>query len=186
MLEFVDEQGWNDDSVVKLLLSFIETRQSYWPDNLTMEADLRSFLGNVAAEENSWTNVEGEGPDGWVFVDDESEEEVGFAQPTEYRSADDAVDRFGRSYGDGDFSVYFRCGGKLFTCAAEDTPAQFGYFVKGEKVHVDRDDPQWGRIAEDGEVVEVQDDKVLVLVGGNIRANVLCDFDEVYPYNDPE
>jgi hypothetical protein len=49
---FVAQQGWNDDSVIRLLTSFIHTRQSYWPHG--MLADLESFLDNVASEENSW------------------------------------------------------------------------------------------------------------------------------------
>lgn len=68
---------------------------------------------------------EDEKPRGWVFVDDETKEEVGFAEPTEYRNADDAVDRFGRSYGD-DFGVYFRdSNGVLCSCACEDAPDDF-------------------------------------------------------------
>ena len=63
--------------------------------------------------------------DGWVFVDDETEEQVGYAQPDEYVSADHAVQKFGNSYGDGDFGVYFRKSGVLHSCAAEDTPEDF-------------------------------------------------------------
>jgi len=53
-------------------------------------------------------------------------------------------------------------------------------FRPGVQVHVNRDDEQWGRIACDGEVVEAEaGESILVLVGGNIRANVLCDRKEV-------
>lgn len=146
MLEFVEAQGWNDDSVVGLLLNFIESRRSYWPgeepQNATgggMEADLRSFLNNVADEENSWTNVEGReefdnhGPDGWVFADEDGNE-VGFAEPNEYRTAEHAVEKFGREYGDGDFDVYFRKDNVAYSCSPEDTPSQFQHF---EVVHPD-------------------------------------------------
>lgn len=62
---------------------------------------------------------------GWVFVDDETGEEVGFAEPHEYRTAEIAVERFGREYAD-HFSVYFRdSNGELHSVAAEDTPDDF-------------------------------------------------------------
>lgn len=64
-------------------------------------------------------------PDGWVFVDDETEEEVGFADPDEYANADHAVQKFGNEYGDGDFGVYFRKDGQLWPCSPEDTPDDF-------------------------------------------------------------
>jgi hypothetical protein len=63
--------------------------------------------------------------DGWVFFDDDTEEEVGFAEPSEYRNAEHAINEFGRSYGDGDFSVYFRVDEKLYFCAMEDTSEEF-------------------------------------------------------------
>jgi len=47
----------------------------------------------------------------------------------------------------------------------------------GDKVKVNRDDPEWGRIAEFGEVIETV--PLLVCVGGTIRANVLCEAEEV-------
>jgi hypothetical protein len=63
---------------------------------------------------------------GWVFVDDETETEVGFAEPGEYVNADHAVQKFGNEYGDDDFGVYFRDShGELNSCAAEDTPEDF-------------------------------------------------------------
>ena len=63
---------------------------------------------------------------GWVFVDDDDPDgEIGFAEPSEHRNADDAVDRFGRSYGN-NFSVFFRDSkGVLHSCACEDTPDDF-------------------------------------------------------------
>jgi len=57
-------------------------------------------------------------------------------------------------------------------------------FHAGQKDRVSTDNDEWGRIAEDGEVVEVRHRHLLVLVGGTIRANVLVpktdcvDFDE--------
>lgn len=62
--------------------------------------------------------------DGWVFVDDETNEHVGFALPDEYRNADEAVQAFGREYAD-DFGVYFRKNGTLHSCADESTPDEF-------------------------------------------------------------
>jgi hypothetical protein len=50
---------------------------------------------------------------------------------------------------------------------------------EGDTVHVNRDDEQWGRIAENGVVESVRSDGVLVLVGGTIRASVFCDWNEV-------
>lgn len=47
-------QGWNDQSTLQLLTNFVHTRQSYWPKDTSMVADLESFLQNVADEENSW------------------------------------------------------------------------------------------------------------------------------------
>ena len=59
-----------------------------------------------------------------------------------------------------------------------------GKFQVGEDVIVNRDDP-WGRIASTpGKVVEVQGNRVLVDVQGQVRANVLCKFDEVRPINE--
>lgn len=76
-------------------------------------------------KEKESTAEEGKNPRGWVFVDDDTQEEVGFAEPQDYRDADDAVDRFGRSYGE-DFGVYFRDSkGVLSSCACEDTPEDF-------------------------------------------------------------
>jgi len=62
---------------------------------------------------------------GWVFAD-ENENEIGFADADEYRNADHAVDKFGRSYGDGDFVVYFRnSNGELCPTSAECEPTDF-------------------------------------------------------------
>ena len=62
---------------------------------------------------------------GWVFVDDETEEEVGFAEPHEYRNAEIAVEKFGREYAE-HFSVFFRASnGELHSVADEDIPEDF-------------------------------------------------------------
>jgi len=50
----------------------------------------------------------------------------------------------------------------------------------GDKVKINRDDPQWGRIAETGEIIEIEPDgRIFVFISGNIRANVLCNLNEV-------
>ena len=46
---------------------------------------------------------------------------------------------------------------------------------EGMKVHIDTDDPQWGRVAQDGVVAESPSPnakKVLVNVSGTIRAGM--------------
>lgn len=64
-------------------------------------------------------------PRGWVFIDDETGEEVGYAEPKDYRNAEQAVDDFGRSYSD-HFGVCFRdSNGELCPCDAEDTAENF-------------------------------------------------------------
>ena len=63
---------------------------------------------------------------GWVFTDDDTDEEIGFAEPDEYRDADDAVDRFGRNWGGNDFSIYFRdSNGDLCACGDDSRPEDF-------------------------------------------------------------
>ena len=62
---------------------------------------------------------------GWVFVDDDTEEKVGFAPADAFANADIAVHSFSGDYAN-DFSVYFRDShGKLCCCAADDTPYEF-------------------------------------------------------------
>ena len=46
-------------------------------------------------------------------------------------------------------------------------------FNVGDFVHVNRDDPQWGRIAYDGKVAEVHSRHLLVDIP-YLRANVAC------------
>ena len=88
-------------------------------ENVECVACERERLEKEAAAEKA-------SPRGWVFVDDDTEEEIGFAEPEEYRDADDAVDRFGRNWGGNDFSVFFRnSNGVLCGCACEDTPDDF-------------------------------------------------------------
>ena len=52
--QFRAEQGWNSDSLLALLTSFLQTHSSYWPKELPATTDLQQFLQNVADEENSW------------------------------------------------------------------------------------------------------------------------------------
>jgi hypothetical protein len=54
VVEIADQQGWNDNSILQLLKAFIESRSSYWPEENPMIDDLKSFLQNVANEENDW------------------------------------------------------------------------------------------------------------------------------------
>ena len=62
---------------------------------------------------------------GWVFCDEESDEEIGFAEPGEYPNAEIAVDKFGREHGE-DFSVYFRdAKGEMHAVADESKPDDF-------------------------------------------------------------
>jgi hypothetical protein len=54
------------------------------------------------------------------------------------------------------------------------------YIPIGAKVHVNADDPDWGRIAADGTVVSIHDDGCLVHIpslGGG--ADVYCQYNEV-------
>ena len=47
-------------------------------------------------------------------------------------------------------------------------------WVVGRQVYVQRQDEEWGRIAEHGTITEVKPRYLLVLIGGQIRANVCC------------
>ena len=62
--------------------------------------------------------------DGWVFVDDETNEEVGYAEENECRDADDAMQQFSREY-DSHFGVFYRHNGQLNSCSAENVPEDF-------------------------------------------------------------
>ena len=55
----------------------------------------------------------------------------------------------------------------------------------GTRVKVNRDDPEWGRIAEEGTVVSWDEHGMLVAIGGTIRADVFCEHDEVTQLEDP-
>lgn len=69
--------------------------------------------------------MESSEPRGWVFLNEETREEVGFAEPHEYKTADDAVQGFGREYAE-DFIVYFRDNeGVLHSCGDEDEADDF-------------------------------------------------------------
>lgn len=64
-------------------------------------------------------------PRGWVFKREGGKREIGFAEPKEYKNADDAVRDFGRSY-EHDFEVWFRDSkGVLHSVADESTPEDF-------------------------------------------------------------
>ena len=53
--QFSERQGWDENSQLRLLVSFLQTRSPYWPAALPLLTDLRSFLQNVADEENTWS-----------------------------------------------------------------------------------------------------------------------------------
>ena len=53
-------------------------------------------------------------------------------------------------------------------------------FYVGQKVHLDTDNEEWGRVASDGEVLEVNDDDLLVNVE-SIRADILVPLADVFP-----
>jgi hypothetical protein len=53
-------------------------------------------------------------------------------------------------------------------------------WIVGMKVHVNKDDYQWGRIAEDGIVQEVRNKTLLVLLYG-IRASVIVNKTDAQP-----
>lgn len=62
---------------------------------------------------------------GWVFTNDVTGAEVGFAEPEEYPTADYAVQKFGNEYAE-DFEVYFRDSqGVTHSCSAESQPDDF-------------------------------------------------------------
>lgn len=68
---------------------------------------------------------------GWVFMgftghgDNEVEEEVGFAEPKEYRDAQEAYEEFGQEYAD-IFGIYFRDKhGVLHPTSPESQPEDF-------------------------------------------------------------
>lgn len=83
---------------------------------------IMDFNGNKVGELKVGENAE---PDGWLFVDNETKVEVGFAEPQDYRDARDAVNRFGREFMIGDFGVYFRRNRQLFSCSDESRPEDF-------------------------------------------------------------
>jgi hypothetical protein len=75
-------------------------------------------------EENGGDDEEDEGP-GWVFVDEDTGREVGFASAETYDTADHARHGFSRGYGN-DFGVWFRnARGVLGACADESRPEDF-------------------------------------------------------------
>lgn len=45
-------------------------------------------------------------------------------------------------------------------------------FFTGQRVHIDTDNKEWGRVASDGEILEVNEKKCLVEVE-SIRANII-------------
>ena len=71
--EIARQQGWSENSILDLLKRFIESRSSYWPEEKPMIDDLRSFLQNVASEENSWVletvddTFDDVVPDNWCY-----------------------------------------------------------------------------------------------------------------------
>jgi hypothetical protein len=64
-------------------------------------------------------------PNGWVFINDNTQEEVGYAESKVYVNADQAVYKFGNCYGDGDFCVFYRKDGELNCCDPESKPIDF-------------------------------------------------------------
>ena len=62
-------------------------------------------------------------PDGWVFVDDNNEE-IYFAEPSEYRNSEHALHDFSRS-ADEHFGIMFRRNGELHPCSDDTTPEDF-------------------------------------------------------------
>ena len=73
--EIAAQQGWSDQSILQLLKNFIDSRSSYWPEEKSMIDDLRSFLQNVANEENSWRPFRDEDWDDWEDDEDDDEED---------------------------------------------------------------------------------------------------------------
>lgn len=63
-------------------------------------------------------------PDGWVFLNEETGEEVGYAKPKDYPDAAEAVYGFERNY-KGRFYVYFRKDGELCDCVSASRPEDF-------------------------------------------------------------
>lgn len=62
---------------------------------------------------------------GWVFIDDETGEEVGFAPASDFESAEDAYESFRSEYAD-HFGVCFRgSDGIIHPCCPESTPQDF-------------------------------------------------------------
>jgi len=50
----------------------------------------------------------------------------------------------------------------------------------GNRVHVNKDDTQWGRLASDGTIIEVRTKSLLVSVD-SVRANVTVPKKNAYP-----
>ena len=61
-------------------------------------------------------------------------------------------------------------------------------FKVGDIVHVNQDDEQWGWIAHDGEIAEVNEGErwALVNIGDYINASVIVDFQNMYARDDDE
>ena len=51
-------------------------------------------------------------------------------------------------------------------------------FKEGQRVHIDTDDEEWGRVSSDGEVLDTSDDEVFVCVD-SINANIWVPLEDV-------
>lgn len=54
-------------------------------------------------------------------------------------------------------------------------------FYVGQRIHIDTDNEQWGRVAEDAVVVEITDGDILAGVGGTIRADIIVPEEDAFP-----
>lgn len=53
-------------------------------------------------------------------------------------------------------------------------------FSVGQLIHIDTDNKEWGRVAEDATIIEIQKKNLLVNAHG-IRANILVPFKDANP-----
>lgn len=106
--------NWNDTSKLALCYRFLEAGGVPGLDNWE-----RFLVAQARAETHTRK------PEGWVFVDDETEDEVGFALPGDYATAEDAMHDFRSEYAN-HFGVFFRdANGELHATDAESTAGDF-------------------------------------------------------------
>jgi len=89
-----------------------------WPPRLDgpyegLDADDSAIPEGLPSEKTVAGTEQGAPPDGWVFINEETDEELGFAPLDEYDSVAEATYEFSQAQGTDAFCVYMRIGGHM-------------------------------------------------------------------------